>query len=402
MRKIIAIALTSILICISGINVVFPCTTFCLKSDTELLFGRNYDWNIGYGIIFVNKKGVMKSAATKHESAAQWISKYGSVTFNQFGREFPTGGINESGLVVELMWLEGTEYPSKDDRPEVGGILQWIQYQLDNFSTVEDVINSDKLIRIPQRAVPVHFLITDSKGNTATIEFLNGKLISHNGKDLRYGVLTNDTYESSSDYYERFLKSGDDSRLQSENNSLNRFAKTCSMINNLESSGKQPTVDYAFDILDEVSQNESTKWSIVYDINKKKIFYKTNSNPLIRNIDMSLIDFECSKPVLMIDIGAGKNENVNRYFEFYEYSANRKLIEDSYDNVDFLKHIPDDERDITASYPEKLTCTDKTGMLNPDNHFSYKLTYFFIGSALLAGVALIYAGYKFNYTFFKN
>jgi choloylglycine hydrolase len=28
-----------------------------------------------------------------------WISKYGSITFNQYGREFPTGGMNEKGLV---------------------------------------------------------------------------------------------------------------------------------------------------------------------------------------------------------------------------------------------------------------------------------------------------------------
>jgi penicillin V acylase-like amidase (Ntn superfamily) len=30
------------------------------------------------------------------------------VTFNQYGRNFPSGGMNEAGLVIELMWLEGS------------------------------------------------------------------------------------------------------------------------------------------------------------------------------------------------------------------------------------------------------------------------------------------------------
>lgn len=383
-------------------NNIFSCTTFCLRSDTELLFGRNYDWHIEYGIIFVNKKDVLKSAATEHKSAAQWISRYGSVTFNQFGREFPTGGINETGLVVELMWLEATEYPSEDKRPEVGGILQWIQYQLDNFSTVEEVIDSDKLIRIPRRSVPVHFLITDSKGNSAVIEFLNGKLEAHSGKELSYSVLTNDTYESSAEFYGQFLKSGDDNILKSENNSLNRFGKTCAMIERIQYSGKQPSVEYAFDILNEVSQDESTKWSIVYDINNKKIFYKTHSNKAVRNIDMKSLDFGCSNPVLMIDISKGKSVNVNYMLEPYEYSANRKLIEDSYDNVDFLKLIPEDERDITASYPEKLTCTDKSGNVIREDTDSFQLTGILIFSALLTVTSISVIKYKFFKKYFIN
>ena len=61
-----------------------------------------------------------------------WVSQYGSITFNQYGKEFPTGGMNEKGLVVELMWLDGTIYPQPDERPAIG-VLQWIQYQLDNM-----------------------------------------------------------------------------------------------------------------------------------------------------------------------------------------------------------------------------------------------------------------------------
>ena len=41
---------------------------------------------------------------------AQWQSKYASVTFNQYGVELPTGGINEKGLVVEIMGLKSEAF----------------------------------------------------------------------------------------------------------------------------------------------------------------------------------------------------------------------------------------------------------------------------------------------------
>jgi penicillin V acylase-like amidase (Ntn superfamily) len=94
-------------------------------------FAKNYDWNIGYGLILINKRGVAKkSASGQPENRASWMSRYDSLTFNQYGREFPSGGINEAGLAVELMWLDDAEYPA-DPRIPSFGTLEWIQYQLD-------------------------------------------------------------------------------------------------------------------------------------------------------------------------------------------------------------------------------------------------------------------------------
>ena len=58
-------------------------------------------------------------------SSLNWTSTYGSATFNQYGREFPMGAMNEAGLVVETMMLDETEYPEADSRPAIN-ILQWI------------------------------------------------------------------------------------------------------------------------------------------------------------------------------------------------------------------------------------------------------------------------------------
>src|SRR5919107_239450 len=80
------------------------CTTFCLTAGDGVYFGKNYDWDFGRGFLFVNKRGLAKTAMldAPRQRPAEWVSKYGSLTFNQYGREQPHGGINEAGLVVEL------------------------------------------------------------------------------------------------------------------------------------------------------------------------------------------------------------------------------------------------------------------------------------------------------------
>src|SRR5687767_15825007 len=113
--------------------VAFPCTTFCMAGDGESLFGRNYDFEIGQGYVMTNARGVAK---TSMAGTLRWTSSYASVTFNQWGREFPMDGMNEAGLVIALMWLDETVYP-RDERPSLR-VLEWIQYQLDNHRSVEE------------------------------------------------------------------------------------------------------------------------------------------------------------------------------------------------------------------------------------------------------------------------
>ncbi|HEY3250282.1 MAG TPA: linear amide C-N hydrolase [Ignavibacteria bacterium] len=343
------------------------CTTFLLKTDTELVFGKNYDFSVGFGLVFVNKKGIEKIALTE-TSPAKWISKYGSVTFNQFGREAPSGGINEAGLVVELMWLDGSQYPDADQRPDVGGVLSWIQYQLDNSSSIEDVISSDKNIRIPKNDVPLHYLVADKYGNSVTIEFLTGKLVYHTGESMPQKVLTNDTYENSVSYLMKFEGFGGDEKITNNKSSLNRFVNACSMVKSFSPSEGVSAIDYGFNILTSVAQGEHTKWSIVYDIKNLIVYFKTDMNSKIKNIDLKQADFKCVSDVKMIDINNDFEGNINSQMVSYSYDANRKLIGESFSNVGFLKDTPQEVLDMYAKYPESLNCTDKSQIdLNKHN-----------------------------------
>lgn len=341
-------------------EISYPCTTFCINTENELVFGKNYDWMIGNGLVIVNKRDVEKIAFVQNGIPARWVSKYGSVTFNQFGREFPSGGINEAGLVVEILWLEGTEYPEPDERPAVGGTLQWIQYQLDNSSTVEDIIESDKVIRIPSNSVPVHFLVADKTGKCVSVEFLGGKAVFHTGDNMTMKVLTNDSYQKSVDYLKQYEGFGGEKTIETDESSLGRFVNACSLVKNYVPSPGKSAVDYSFKILESVSQGEITKWSIVYDIKNMTVYFRTFDNRKIKSIDLKVLDFRCSLPVKVIDINTDTVGNIDDLMSNYSYETNRELIEESYSGVDFLKNVSQKSRDKIARYPEILQCSSKS------------------------------------------
>jgi penicillin V acylase-like amidase (Ntn superfamily) len=171
-----------------------PCTAFLAAFNGAPVIGKTYDWDMGQGLVLVNKRGVAKKAIPLKPSdrPASWVSKYMSVTFNQYGREFPNGGMNEAGLVVEVLWLNTTTYAPVDDKPTVNE-LQWIQYQLDNFATVAEAVAAAPAVRISQAYGKVHYFMCDESSACATFEGLDGKLSVKSGADLPMKAITNNT-----------------------------------------------------------------------------------------------------------------------------------------------------------------------------------------------------------------
>jgi len=330
------------------------CTTFFIHHKGEMIFGRNYDWVTDAGLVCTNQRGLYKTSYKMADGETiSWMAKYGSITFNQYGKEFPTGGMNEKGLVVELMWLDETKYPGADKRPSIS-VLQWIQYQLDNCATIEEVIATDKYLRITTTSAPLHYLVADANGNAATIEFLDGKLSVHKGNDLPFPVLTNSTYQESK--LSATPKSG--SNYESfQNNSIERFAKACRMVQQFtENKIKIPVVDYAFTILDNVSQGEHTKWSIVYDLKNKTIRFKTKSFTTVKTISISAFNFSCSVSSKAYDMNqAGKND-VSKSFKNFTPVLNRTVLEKAIQESAREVPISENTRENMLSYAEKSQC----------------------------------------------
>jgi choloylglycine hydrolase len=320
MKKILVLFLLSL-----AAKDIFACTTFCINKNGQIVFGRNYDWVTGAGIVNTNQRGLFKTSLKVGNAATiSWISAYGSISFNQYGKEFPTGGMNEKGLVVELMWLDGTSYPAADNRPAVG-VLQWVQYQLDNAATVEDVISADSKIRIDENDTPLHYLVADAGGHVAAIEFLNGKMTVHKEKELPFPVLTNDTYASSVLTAKPIVEKGQGASLP--NNSLDRFVKACSMVKKFnETNMDVPLTDFAFSILDKVAQGSYTKWSIVYDISNKKIHFKTDANRDIKTIRFADFDLACNIPARMFNMNQDGKGDISKQFILPDKKIKQQIL----------------------------------------------------------------------------
>jgi penicillin V acylase-like amidase (Ntn superfamily) len=332
------------------------CTTFCFQHEGQWIFGRNFDWMVEDGLVIVNKRNVSKEAQFER-NPARWTSRYGSVTFNQYGREYPQGGMNEAGLVVESMWLNGTEYPAVDDRPELAE-LQWIQYQLDTAASVEEVIASDSEVRIStEHASPIHFLACDRDGHCASVEFLSGEMVVHTGKSMPFTALTNNTYK----YSTAFLKSVDGSEGSDAfgiaDFSLKRFYWAAEGVRDYDLKSSGPPVEYAFGILQRVAQDH-TQWSIVYDPANRRIHFFTSSEPSVRSVDVSAFDFSCSAAVRILDMSHQGEGDVTGAFVDYTYEANYDQIHKAFRGTDFLRGIPDEVLRSIARYPEMMECTE--------------------------------------------
>mgnify|MGYP006277917989 CR=1 FL=1 len=334
---------------------VYPCTTFFLATpDGTMIFGRNFDFPTGQGHICINEKGLKKMAFIQPpEKPLSWVSRYGSISFNQAGREFPYGGMNEAGLVIEQMWLQETQYPDADERyglPE----LQWIQYQLDMSATVQELVDSDSLLRITNRSVaPLHFLVSDQNGDVAVVEYLDGEMKVRRGDDLPHPVLANCPYVRSLDFKIQKDEGSTESFTNWTLNSSGRFAKAAKLLEQYQ--GNENPVDYAFAILDSVGQGPATQWSIVYDLSDQRIYYRTYANRQIKVLDMDDFDFSCDNHDIYADIDQYAESPGD--FLPYSYETNLKLIRDVFSNVDFLReHVPDEAKMASAKYPESIVC----------------------------------------------
>ena len=308
-------------------------------------------------MVCTNLRGLSKTSLPWTEKTTiKWVSKYGSITFNQYGKEFPTGGMNEKGLVVEMMWMEGAKYPEPDQRAAVG-VLQWIQYQLDNCATVDEVIANDSRIRLtPFGNPPVHYLVADASGRAATVEFLNGKMTVHKGAELPLPVLTNTDYATSSKMLKNALTTGD-TTVAFNDNSLQRFATACSMVQHFYATGsKLPLIEFSFNVLEKVSNDDFTKWSIVYDITNKRVYFKSKTSPRLKWIDYSDVDFACGSGSMAVDMNQVIEGNVYTQFKPLTNRTNTEILQRA--ALASKSQIPISEADIRrdVEYAAGIKC----------------------------------------------
>lgn len=174
------------------------CTRVVYSGTNKMaVTGRSMDWKTEmHSNLWVFPKGMERNGETGVNSL-QWTSKYGSVVTSAF-EIASTDGINEKGLVANLLWLPETEYPVRDKSKPGLAITAWVQYMLDNFASVDEAVSfidentfqvvSDKMPD-GSRLATLHLSISDATSDCAIFEYIGGKLTVYHSKD--YKVMTN-------------------------------------------------------------------------------------------------------------------------------------------------------------------------------------------------------------------
>ncbi len=334
------------------------CTAFVMSGGGAVFLAKNFDWPVGEGLIFVNKRDVIKEAFGGSRSAAlRWTSKYGSVTFNQFGREFPLGGINEAGLAIEELSSQA-EYPLPDARACLNE-LQWIQYHLDTCRSVKDVLKSAARIRISKHLFGLHYLIADRKGNSAVVEFIGGEMAAYSKDALPVAVLSNNPYAESLRYLSLHRGFGGEQRVPRGTDSSDRFVRAAVALREYRMLGQRPLLDHAFVVLKSLSQ-EDTQWSIVYNITRRLVFFKTRERRRFRIVPLESLDFSCRSPALMLPVTTELAGNLARNLIPYSPQENRRLLESVFlalrEKGEVQDTPPNSVIQEMAAYPERCRC----------------------------------------------
>ncbi len=333
-------------------------TAFVMKRLDAVLLARNFDAPVGDGYLVVNKRGVDKQAfGASGDTTLRWRSKFGSVTFNPFGREFPLGGLNEAGLAIEELGGPAA-YPAADARPAVNE-LQWIQYQLDNHDSVKDVLKSDFELRVARLFFDLHYLVADRKGRLAVVEFAGGKMTAFTGETLAMPVLANDAYPDAIRNLGPYRYFGGDKRPAPGPGSADRFVRAATALREYGWLGRSPLVDDAFVILRSVARDD-TQWSVAYNLPRRVVFFKTKAHRRYKIVRLEGLDFSCRTPTLMLPVGTDVSWDLSGEFKPYDAGRNRALLEGVFKRLvesgEMAAPAPAGLVEKLAAFPETCRC----------------------------------------------
>jgi penicillin V acylase-like amidase (Ntn superfamily) len=332
-----------------------PCTTFLAEHTGQPVFGKDYDWSQQAGLVVTNPRDLKKAALvlSPTDTPAAWTSKYGSLTFNQYGVEMPNAGINEKGLAVEIMWLDSSRYPAADSRPAINE-LQWIQRALDLFATVAELAQDAPSLRVARAYANVHYLACDPTGDCAAFEHIDGQLAITRAQDMPAKTLANDTYAASVAYLAGFSDFGGSAPMPTSTSSLDRFVRA-SMLAKTTAGTSIP--DSAFAILDAVGQS-STVWSIVYALSDRVVHFRTRAVPRVKSARLADFSLACGTRKIL-DIDTDATGDVGTHFQDYTPAVNRELLGQTL--AAMSSELPAGVVDLVAAYPDTCQCAASTG-----------------------------------------
>ncbi|MGH7919459.1 MAG: linear amide C-N hydrolase [Candidatus Dormibacteraceae bacterium] len=168
-------------------------------------------------------------------SSIRWTASYGSVATTGF-EIVTTEAVNEKGLAVHILYLEQTTYETPDLRPTVSN-ARCVQWLADTCATVDEALQALAGVRVVSVEVRGHHLgghlsLEDASGDSAIVEFLDGKRVVHHGREFQ--VMTNDPdYDAQEANLRRYRPFGGTLPVPGDILSPDRFVRASYFLNYL-------------------------------------------------------------------------------------------------------------------------------------------------------------------------
>lgn len=292
--------------------------------DGQIVTARSMDWKTDVATnLWTFPRGMERSGQAGPNSIS-WKSKYGSVIASGYDIS-TTDGLNEAGLSASVLWLVESEYPTFDGKGKPGlSIAAWAQYVLDSFATVDEaikVLETEPFTLITDqvpgedRLATLHLAISDASGDSAIIEYIDGKQVIHHGRE--YQVMTNSpTYDKQLAMYEYWEQIGGTVMLPGTNRASDRYARAMFYINAVpKTTDQRETIASVFSVIRNVSvpyglttpdqpNISSTRWRTVADQKRLHYFFESALTPNTFWVDLKKIDFsEATGKVRKLDLG---------------------------------------------------------------------------------------------------
>lgn len=318
------------------------CTRVVYECGDMIATGRTMDWKEDpMSNIYIFPRGIERKGGLS-ENSIEWTSKYGSLAVAGYDIGI-CDGMNEAGLVANMLFLPESKYERENDSRLIMGISIWTQYILDNFATVAEAVEqlAKDEFRLDAPELPngskstLHMAISDRYGDNALIEYLDGNVTIYHNKDYR--VLTNspayDLQLAVNDYWKQV---GGLNMLPGTNKSSDRFARgsfyvgavvqseTDSVaIPALMSVMRNVSVPYGISMPDN-PHISSTRWRVIAD-QKNLTYHFENVLPMFMfYIDLKSIDMSpgSGERVLKLSNGAIYNGDATSGIEGVEHPFN--------------------------------------------------------------------------------
>lgn len=294
-----------------------------LGDNDQVITTRSMDWKKDVGTnLWILPRGMQRDGATG-DKTIHWQSKYGSVIATGYDIA-TTDGMNEKGLDVNMLWLVESAYPAPTKDKPTMSISVWGQYVLDNFATVDEAVAALEkepftvvTEKVPgeQRMATLHMSISDASGDSAIIEYIDGKQVIHHNRN--YQVMTNSPTFDQQLALDAYWKSiGGTVMLPGTNRAADRFARASFYINAIpKNMDERKAIAGAFSVIRNASvpygintENEpnisSTRWRTVADQKNKRYFFESALTPNIFWLDLNQVDFsKKTGKVKKLDLG---------------------------------------------------------------------------------------------------